>query len=170
MYNHTKKKYNLTIGFRWFAKCRGIWRPLPDYTPADRTLYGPYAPPPIVRGQFYGYDGPGNRRTFDIPRDHGVSFYRGTQTTLVDWPEGRALEIEKKYRRFRKIQSSSDRRSAGTRSQYCSGDGQHWISESAKGTGRIHQVSSSPRDIIFSFFRDNPDPLNPGTGRRYYLL
>ncbi|EYB97242.1 hypothetical protein Y032_0142g2314 [Ancylostoma ceylanicum] len=38
---------------RWAQKCRAVWRPLPDYTPAD---YGEYAPQPLVRGQFYGYD------------------------------------------------------------------------------------------------------------------
>ncbi|EYB97241.1 hypothetical protein Y032_0142g2314 [Ancylostoma ceylanicum] len=44
---------NLILSLRWAQKCRAVWRPLPDYTPAD---YGEYAPQPLVRGQFYGYD------------------------------------------------------------------------------------------------------------------
>uniref|UniRef100_A0A1I7XB54 Uncharacterized protein n=1 Tax=Heterorhabditis bacteriophora TaxID=37862 RepID=A0A1I7XB54_HETBA len=70
----------------WAQKCRAVWKPLPDYTPADSGIMSPH---PIVRGQFYGYDGLGNYRTFNRPRDHGVSFYRGTNTVLVDWPEGK---------------------------------------------------------------------------------
>ncbi|PIO55124.1 hypothetical protein TELCIR_23493, partial [Teladorsagia circumcincta] len=71
---------------QWAQKCRAVWKPLPDYTPADFNVM---APQPLVRGQFYGYDALGNYRTFARPRDHGVSFYRGTNTVLVDWPEGK---------------------------------------------------------------------------------
>ncbi|VDD88899.1 unnamed protein product, partial [Enterobius vermicularis] len=63
-----------------------IWRPRADLSPFP---YGFYSPPPVVRGIFYGYDGVGNHQIFDIPRKHGISFYRGTQTTLVNWPEGK---------------------------------------------------------------------------------
>uniref|UniRef100_A0A183DFT5 LMCD1 protein n=1 Tax=Gongylonema pulchrum TaxID=637853 RepID=A0A183DFT5_9BILA len=38
---------------RWYAKCKGIWRPRADLTPFP---YGVYYAPPVVRGIFYGYD------------------------------------------------------------------------------------------------------------------
>lgn len=45
--------------FRWQAKCHLIWQPLLDLTPAaHRDL----APPPLVRGVFYGYDPLGEAR------------------------------------------------------------------------------------------------------------
>ncbi|CAI4224120.1 unnamed protein product [Auanema sp. JU1783] len=123
---------------RWAAKCRAIWKPLPDYTPLDRQLYGPMAPPPIVRGIFYGYDGAGNHRVFDRPRDHGVSFWRGTNTVLVDWPEGKV--------------------STGTT----------WDVPFVGVHGIYNAVDvgfPNPRRALAELTKDNPDPLNPGTGR-----
>ncbi|VDN02520.1 unnamed protein product [Thelazia callipaeda] len=70
---------------RWYKKCRGIWQPVPNQIPFPQGVY--YAPP-TVRGTFYGYDPLSTYSTFDKPRHHGLSFYRGTQTTLVNWPEG----------------------------------------------------------------------------------
>uniref|UniRef100_A0A0N5A7T1 Amiloride-sensitive sodium channel subunit alpha n=1 Tax=Syphacia muris TaxID=451379 RepID=A0A0N5A7T1_9BILA len=58
---------------RWYAKCKRIWRPRANLTPFP---YGFYSPPPVVRGIFYGYDGVANHQIFDIPRKHGISFYR----------------------------------------------------------------------------------------------
>lgn len=48
---------------RWAAKCRTVWKPRTDYTPAD---YRDMAPPPIVRGVFYGYDGLGEYLNWNI--------------------------------------------------------------------------------------------------------
>uniref|UniRef100_A0A7E4V611 Uncharacterized protein n=1 Tax=Panagrellus redivivus TaxID=6233 RepID=A0A7E4V611_PANRE len=71
---------------RWFNKCKQIWDPVPDYTPYP---FGVHAPPPINRGVFYGYDPLGNAEIYNRPRDHGVSFWRGTNTVIVDWPNGK---------------------------------------------------------------------------------
>uniref|UniRef100_A0A914C9G4 Uncharacterized protein n=1 Tax=Acrobeloides nanus TaxID=290746 RepID=A0A914C9G4_9BILA len=71
---------------RWFTKCKAFWKPLPDLTPYP---YGVHAPPPILRGVFYGYDGLGNAQVYNRPRDHGISMWRGTNTLIVDWPDGK---------------------------------------------------------------------------------
>lgn len=96
----------LTRGcFRWYEKCKSFWKIVPDFTP---YAYGEYAAKPITRGIFYGYDGLGERcsngiavkpspiagisRVFDKVREHGISFWRGTNTVIVNWPEGTAHE------------------------------------------------------------------------------
>ncbi|KAK0393076.1 hypothetical protein QR680_000043 [Steinernema hermaphroditum] len=71
---------------RWYQKCKEFWKPLPDLTPYPK---GEFAPPPLARGVYFAYDPLGNYKTFNIPRDHGVSFWRGTQSTVVNWPEGK---------------------------------------------------------------------------------
>ncbi|KAE9555774.1 hypothetical protein FO519_000988 [Halicephalobus sp. NKZ332] len=71
---------------RWFKKCRQFWAPLPNLTPYP---FGVHSPPPIVRGVFFGYDGLGNSQVYNRPRDHGVSLWRGTNTVIVNWPEGK---------------------------------------------------------------------------------
>ncbi|KAK0393075.1 hypothetical protein QR680_000043 [Steinernema hermaphroditum] len=70
----------------WYQKCKEFWKPLPDLTPYPK---GEFAPPPLARGVYFAYDPLGNYKTFNIPRDHGVSFWRGTQSTVVNWPEGK---------------------------------------------------------------------------------
>ncbi|CAP35892.1 Protein CBR-DOS-2 [Caenorhabditis briggsae] len=120
---------------RWAAKCRTVWKPRQDYTPAD---YRDMAPPPIVRGVFYGYDGLATHRTFDRPRDHGVSFFRGTNTVLVDWPEGKVAggtTIEVPFAGVNVIPN-----------QYNIG---------------FPNMQRAMRE----FTKQNPDQLNPGTGR-----
>uniref|UniRef100_A0A0N5A0I8 Uncharacterized protein n=1 Tax=Parastrongyloides trichosuri TaxID=131310 RepID=A0A0N5A0I8_PARTI len=73
---------------RWYTKCKSFWRPVPDMTPYPRNKENT-APHPVVRGVFFGYDPLGNYRVFNKPRDHGISFWRGTQSTSVNWPEGK---------------------------------------------------------------------------------
>ncbi|KAK6049838.1 hypothetical protein COOONC_12657 [Cooperia oncophora] len=101
------------------------------------------APQPLVRGQFYGYDALGNYRTFARPRDHGVSFYRGTNTVLVDWPEGKI-------------------------------SGATGIEVPAVGVNVIYNAYDigfpNPQRALRELTKDNPDPLNPGTGRRKSVL
>ncbi|KJH50524.1 hypothetical protein DICVIV_03288 [Dictyocaulus viviparus] len=81
----------------------------------------------------------GNYRTFNRPRQHGVSFYRGTNTVLVDWPEG-------------KISSAST------------------VDVPAVGVNVIYNAVDigfpNPRRTLHDLTKDNPDPLNPGTGRK----
>uniref|UniRef100_A0A0N5C0Z3 Uncharacterized protein n=1 Tax=Strongyloides papillosus TaxID=174720 RepID=A0A0N5C0Z3_STREA len=73
---------------RWYTKCKSFWRPLPDMTPYPRNKENT-APHPIVRGALFGYDPIGNYQIFNKPRDHGISFWRGTQSHYVNWPEGK---------------------------------------------------------------------------------
>ncbi|CAJ0931808.1 unnamed protein product, partial [Mesorhabditis belari] len=122
---------------RWYQKCRGVWAPLPDYTPAK---YSEMAPPPLVRGIFYGYEPLETRKTFDHPRDHGVSFWRGTQTTLVDWPEGKFA-----YANTYEVPS------AGVN----------------VAVPQVNIGFPSLQQTLRQYTKGNPDPLNPGTGRRY---
>ncbi|CAJ0585704.1 unnamed protein product, partial [Mesorhabditis spiculigera] len=121
---------------RWYQKCRGIWAPLPDYTPAK---YSEMAPPPLVRGIFYGYEPLAARQTFDHPRDHGVSFWRGTQTTLVDWPEGKFT-----YARTYEVPFA----------------GVNVI------VPNVHVGFPNLQQAMREATKANPDPLNPGTGRK----
>lgn len=125
---------------RWAQKCRAVWKPLPDYTPAD---YSVMAPLPMVRGQFYGNDALGNYRTFNRPRDHGVSFYRGTNTVLVDWPEGKV-------------------------------SGATGIEVPAAGVNVVYNAYDvgfpNPQRTLRDLTKDNPDPLNPGTGRKKSVM
>lgn len=94
--------------YSWFTKCKAYWKPLPDLTPYP---FGVHAPPPIIRGVFYGYDGlgrnlfgrsisstAGNALTFNRPREHGISMFRGTNTIVVDWPDGKFLELQSALR------------------------------------------------------------------------
>uniref|UniRef100_A0A0K0CVI1 FZ domain-containing protein n=1 Tax=Angiostrongylus cantonensis TaxID=6313 RepID=A0A0K0CVI1_ANGCA len=125
---------------RWAQKCRAVWKPLPDYTPSDFTEVAPW---PLVRGQFYGYNALGNYRTFNRPREHGVSFYRGTNTVLVDWPEG-------------KVSSGSV------------------VEVPAVGVNVIYNALDvgfpNPRRTLSDLTKENPDPLNPGTGRKKGMM
>ncbi|PAV77829.1 hypothetical protein WR25_19967 [Diploscapter pachys] len=120
----------------WAAKCHGIWKPQLNLNPAYSR--DGYAPPPLVRGVFYGYDSLGTHTTFDRPRDHGVSFWRGTNTVLVDWPEG-------------KVRSGTtfDVPFAGVNGIYNAVD---------IGFPNLQRA-------LNEFTKDNPDRLNPGTGR-----
>uniref|UniRef100_A0AC35TX95 Cpw-wpc domain-containing protein n=1 Tax=Rhabditophanes sp. KR3021 TaxID=114890 RepID=A0AC35TX95_9BILA len=73
---------------RWYVKCKNTWVPSPDSEPHQMYKEG-IAPNPLVRGVFFGYDPIGNSKVYNKPRDHGISFWRGTQSTVVNWPEGK---------------------------------------------------------------------------------
>ncbi|KAF8360627.1 dos-2 [Pristionchus pacificus] len=124
---------------RWQAKCLLIWQPLLDLTPA---AHRDYAPPPLVRGVFYGYDPIGTHTTFDRPRDHGVSFWRGTKTSLVNWPEGKLSHASTFEVPFLGLEGTWDQVNVGF---------------------------PNLRTGMAQFTRDNADPLNAGTGRRSAL-